>query len=230
LLVTLMIAVLALVVGTVIKAGAMQVRPAGVVDVVALLFLLSQRHAFDRARRVARKMAADDHAAARRAVEELAVSLGAGVLGVTFWYLVLGLPGLFVYGAVHAVAWRIGRGGGAFGRPAAGLDALLGIVPAVVAGWLIALAALFAPRGRPLAALGTMARARAKLPLWDAGGVTAAMAGALGFALGDGPWIGDGRARLVPQDVRNAAYLYAVACLIHMGAVAGALFALYSPI
>ena len=44
-----------------------------------------------------------------------------------------------------------------------------------------------------------------------------AMAGALGFALGNGPWIGVGRARLVAQDVRTASYLYAVAALLHLG-------------
>jgi hypothetical protein len=55
------------------------------------------------------------------------------------------------------------------------------------------------------------------------------MAGAFGLALGGGPWIGDGRARVTAQDVRSAAYLYAVGALIHAGCVALALGA-YSPI
>jgi adenosylcobinamide-phosphate synthase len=210
-------------------AGEGEKHRADVVAVVAVMFLAGVRAPFDGALRTRRGMAEDDHAAARVAIEGLAIGLATRVVGVTFWYLLLDLPGLCLYRAVDAVAGRIGRDGGPFGRPAAMFDAVLGFIPGTIAGWLIALAASFAPRGRPLAALSTMLRTRAKLPLWDPGGTTAAMAGAFGFALGGGPWIGDGRARLLAQDVRNAAYLYAVAFLIHMGAMAGTLLA-YSPI
>jgi hypothetical protein len=63
----------------------------------------------------------------------------------------------------------------------------------------------------------------------DQGLAFGAMAGAFNLSLGGGPWIGGGRARVTAQDVRGAAYLYAVAALIHALCVALALAA-YSPI
>ena len=202
-----------------------------VVEAAAILLLIRERAPFDLARGIARHMGADDFGAARSAIEDLAIGF-AGVVGGAFWYLLLGLPGLCLYRAVQVTARRIARPGVVFGRGAAALNAALDVIPATIAGLLIALAAVFAPRGRPLHALAVMCRDRTKHPTWNTGAAMPAMAGALGFALGGGPWIGDGRARLVAQDVRSASYLYAVACLIHMGLIAGAFAALspYSPI
>ena len=123
---------------------------------------------------------------------------------------------------------RIARRG-AFGRFPLILNAVGGAVPAPIAGTLLALSALFVARANPVRALGTMLRDARKLNSPDAGFTVAAIAGAFGLALAGGPWIGDGRARVTAQDVRNAAYLYAVACLIHVGCLAVALAA-YSPI
>jgi adenosylcobinamide-phosphate synthase len=201
-------------------------RGADVVTVAALLLLLSHRAPFDAARRAARNIGADDHTPARAAVTELADGFATGVVAVTFWYVLpelagLGLPAVCAARAVHWAAVRIGPRG-VFGRPAVALDAALGAFPAVIAAALIALAAIFAPRGHPFRAIRQALRTPEKPSV-------AAMAGALGFALGNGPWIGEGRARLVAQDVRTASYLYAVAALLHLGAVAAG-FAAYSPI
>jgi cobalamin biosynthesis protein CobD/CbiB len=94
---------------------------------------------------------------------------------------------------------------------------------------MMALAALFVPRANPARAIATMVRDSNKHVSPDQGLAIGAMAGAFGLALGGGPWIGGGRARVIAQDVRSAAYLYAVAALIHAGCVALALAA-YSPI
>ena len=220
------IAALAWAIGYGLAMATTEPRSADIVAVAMLLLLLSQRAPFDAARRVARHMADDDHVAARAAIADLATSLAAGVVGVTFWYLLLelvglGLPGACATRAVHWTAIRIGTRG-AFGRAAVGLDAALGAFPAIIAAVLLTLAAIFAPRGNPFGAMRQAVRAAERPSV-------GAMAGALGFALGNGPWIGVGRARLVAQDVRTASYLYAVAALLHLGMVAAA-FAAYSPI
>jgi adenosylcobinamide-phosphate synthase len=105
----------------------------------------------------------------------------------------------------------------------------MGAIPSLVAAVAISLAALFVPRANPARALTTAPRDFNKHLSPDQGLAIGAMAGAFGLALGGGPWIGDGRARATAQDVRSAAYLYAVGALIHAGCVALALAA-YSPI
>ncbi|WP_244434217.1 cobalamin biosynthesis protein, partial [Azospirillum sp. B506] len=83
------------------------------------------------------------------------------------------------------------------------------------------------PRPAPPARLGRDAR---KHPSLNMGWPIAAIAGALGLALG-GPhrdggvvitenWIGDGRARATPADIGRALALSAVAALLLIGLVA----------
>ncbi len=178
----------------------------------------------------------DPHAMARGAIEALATALAAGVVGLSLWYLAFGLPGACLYRIVHEAARRIGGTtprGAAFGMATARLDALLGLVPGPVAGLALAVAALFVSGANPARALATMGRDFAKLAAPACGWTAGAVAGALGLALGGprpggagGPWIGDGRARAGAADVRGATYLFAVAALIHAGALAAARLAL----
>jgi adenosylcobinamide-phosphate synthase len=117
--------------------------------------------------------------------------------------------------------------------PALRLDALFGFFPAPVAGLLLALSGIFVPRANPFMGLTIMVRDFAKHRSPLSGWTFGAVAGALGLALAgprrDAPdlspsgWIGDGRARAEPADIARASYLFAVACLIHMGIIAGAL-------
>jgi adenosylcobinamide-phosphate synthase len=71
-------------------------------------------------------------------------------------------------------------------------------------------------------------RDRGKLP-GAAGWPVAALAGGLGLSLGGPPhgaWIGDGRARAEPGDLKRATYLLAVGCLLDAGVVAALAVAL----
>jgi adenosylcobinamide-phosphate synthase len=225
-------------------------------EAVVLLFLLWHRAAFDLARAVAARLRAGDESGARAALARLSPSdaaapdaysvaraaieaeargFGAGVVGVTLWYVAFGLPGAVLFRAVHEASLRIGQGaapGAAFGAAAFRLDSLLGLIPAPVAGTLLALAAIFVPRANPLRGFRVMIRDFAKHGSPLSGWTFAAVAGALGLALA-GPrrgapdevppgWIGDGRARAEPADVGRASYLFAVAGLIHIGLLAGA--------
>ena len=177
--------------------------------------------------------ALDEHGVARGAIESCAENFADGVIAPVFWYVLLGLPGLLAYKMVNTLDSVIGYRSPryrAFGAVAARLDDALSFLPARLSGLLIALAAVFVPWASPLRAVRTMLRDGRKHRSLNAGWPEAAMAGALGLALA-GPrryaetvvkdaWMGGGRARATPRDIRAALYLFVVACLIGIGIVA----------
>jgi adenosylcobinamide-phosphate synthase len=217
-------------------------------ELLLVAVLLAQRSLYAHVRGVARALAREGLAAgrkavahivgrdpekldrggvARAAVESLAENFADGVVGPVFWYLLFGLPGLFFCKAVNTMDSMIGYRSERyrmFGRTAARLDDAVMWIPARLSVAFLIAAAVFAPSGRPLRAIRTIRRDAKKHPSVNAGWPEAAMAGALGFALG-GPrvydggvqetvWIGDGRADLTPEDIRRALVLFMVACLI----------------
>ena len=174
----------------------------------------------------------DEYGVARAAIESLAENFSDAVVAPVFWYLLLGLPGLVLYKAVNTLDSMVGYRNDkyrAFGWASARLDDVMNIVPARLAGFVLAFAALFAARGKPLRAIRTMfADARHhKSP--NSGWPEAAMAGALDLALGgprrypglvvDEKWIGQGRARAGVADIDRALHLFSAACLINAGLV-----------
>ena len=152
------------------------------------------------------------------ALESLAESFNDGVVAPAFWLAVAGLPGLYAYKAVNTADSLIGHmepRWRAFGWAAARLDDLMNLVPARLAGALIALAG-----GGGWSTMRRDAREHASP---NAGWPEAAMAGALGVRLGgparyDGvevpkPWFGDG---LAPcnADLERGLRVYGRACLL----------------
>lgn len=252
--------VVVIVVGLAAAAGALLdaviggARGAEAVHVAALVFLIGFRPRLDAARAVGRALAAgdleaarralaaagqtdvgagDQHALARTAIESLTERLAGGVVGIAFWYVLLGLPGAFAFRAANAVAARIGLPTphlATFGLCAARLDEALRYVPALAAGLLVSLAALFVPGASAGRALRTLLRDGRRHPLPSAGWIDGAAAGALGLALAGprriggytlpGPWIGDGRARATAQDVHRSCWLAGVAWLFVAAALA----------
>ncbi|MDP3747106.1 MAG: adenosylcobinamide-phosphate synthase CbiB [Phenylobacterium sp.] len=198
---------------------------------------LAARSLYDHVGAVRRALAADDLEAARAAVgmivgrdtagldrqgvaaaalESLAESFNDGVVAPLFWFLVAGLAGLFAYKAVNTADSVIGHREAPyrdFGWAAARTDDLMNLIPARIAGALIALVA-----GRGWA---TMFRDAPRHASPNAGWPEAAMAGALGVRLGgvatyDGvayqrPTFGDG-APPSPRDLRRGLGLYLRAC------------------
>ncbi len=148
----------------------------------------------------------DEPAIARAAMESLAENFSDGVLAPAFWYCLAGLPGLIAYKAVNTadsmIGYRTPRHA-AFGRAAARLDDLLNWAPArLSAGLFIAIAA-FAGNGRRASKAALEDAPRHASP--NAGWPEAALAGALGLALGgprryggqdvDGVWLNADGAR-----------------------------------
>ncbi|MGB8275892.1 MAG: adenosylcobinamide-phosphate synthase CbiB [Alphaproteobacteria bacterium] len=185
----------------------------------------------------------DEHGVARAAIESCAENFSDGVVAPVFWYVVLGLPGLMVYKTANTMDSMIGHRSARyrdFGMAAARLDDLLNLIPARLAGLILAIAALFTPTANPIRALATMFRDAGKHSSPNAGWPEAATAGALDLALAgprrygevlaDDPWIGRGRARANHQDIHRTLFLYVVACAVNaalLGLVAAGQILLY---
>jgi adenosylcobinamide-phosphate synthase len=177
----------------------------------------------------------DFHGVARAAIESLAENFSDGVVAPVFWYLVLGLPGLFAYKMANTLDSMIGHRSEryrSFGWAAARFDDLLNLAPARLSGLLLAAAALFAGDGMAGHAVRIMLRDGRKHHSPNAGWPEAAMAGALGLALAGprayaeaevrDPWLGDGTAQAGPVDIARALRLYMLACLVLAGLILGA--------
>jgi adenosylcobinamide-phosphate synthase len=199
-------------------------------EVALLALLLAQRSTWSQAAAVAAALQAGSLVRAREALRRLAgeglgpdavdglgpsqvveaavAALGRrfarALLGPVFWYVLLGLPGLFLQQGAQVMAVGLGAGrgasrAGAFGMAARTLDRALTVLPDYLAGLILAAAAGFVPGGQPRLALGPALKGRA-------GG-----AGALSAALAALP----ASARLRP-----ALGAFAVACLIDAGLIA----------
>ncbi len=168
---------------------------------------LAQRSLFDHVNNVLTSLRAGDLAASRErvslivgrdtrqldatgvsaaALESLAESFNDGIVAPAFWFLIAGLPGLFVYKVLNTADSLIGHKEErwrAFGWAAARADDVANLLPARIAGALLVFAGM---RG-----LGVMFSDASKHDSPNAGWPEAAMAGALGIRLG-GPATYDG--------------------------------------
>ena len=126
------------------------------------------------------------------AIAGIGMRFAALLVGPVLWYVVLGLPGMFLQQAAHVMALSLAGQAGEFGNAAARLDRLVAAPAQILAALFLAAAAAFIPGGRPLAALRCLSAHR--------GGPAAALAAAPGAAVGN--------ARLA-----RALVVFAVACL-----------------
>jgi len=223
-------------------------------ELLIVTILVAQRSLYAHVRAVARALDGDGLEAARRAVahvvgrnpekldsggvsraaiESLAENFADAVIAPVFWYLLFGLPGLLFCKAVNTMDSMLGYRSERylmFGRFAARLDDAVMWLPARLSVIFLIIAAIVTPTGNSLRAIRAIKSDVGKHPSINAGWPEAAMAGALGFALG-GPrhyaggqeetaWIGGGRAELNAQDINRALYLFVAACLTNGGFIA----------
>lgn len=157
----------------------------------------------------------------RAAIESLAESSSDGVVAPLFWLVLFGLPGIAAYKAINTADSMVGHRTERhfdFGWASAKLDDAVNWLPARLTALLIAAAAFFVKGADPEAAWRTALRDARKHDSPNAGWPEAAMAGALGFALGgpraydgkihDLPTFGTGRTDLTPKDITSALRLY----------------------
>ena len=167
---------------------------------------------------------------AAAATETLAESFCDGIVAPAFWFLILGLPGLFAFKAISTADSMIGHMDARyrqFGWASARLDDLLNWLPARIAGMIICIAG---GRGWPI----LWRDARNHLSP-NAGWPESAMAGVLAVRLGggaayDGDWIaretlGDGPPPNV-ADLQRAMAIYCRACLLLWLTIGGAVWLL----
>jgi len=120
------------------------------------------------------------------ALESLAESFNDGIVAPAFWFLIAGLPGLFAYKVLNTADSLIGHKEEqwrAFGWAAARADDVANLIPARIAGALLAIAGF--------GGFGVMFSDASKHASPNAGWPEAAMAGALRVRLG-GPATYDG--------------------------------------
>ncbi|MEJ2516587.1 MAG: adenosylcobinamide-phosphate synthase CbiB [Methyloceanibacter sp.] len=185
----------------------------------------------------------DEAGIARAAIESLAENFSDGVVSPVFWLSLGGLTGGALYKAINTADSMIGHRSARyadFGRASAKLDDAVNLPGARLSGLLLAGAAAITKEASPKRAWHAMRRDAAKHASPNAGYPEAAMAGALGVALGgprlyagsrmDGPWLGDGRHDANAGDIRAALRLYVRAdgLLIALVTLAAALSMLIS--
>lgn len=169
----------------------------------------------------------DEAGVARAAIETTAENFSDGVVAPVFWFALFGLPGLVLYKAINTADSMIGHRSPrheAFGWAAARLDDVVNLVPARLAGCLVALAAPLAG-GSTVDALRCMGRDARLHRSPNAGWPEAAMAGALGLALAgprrygsrlvDDPFLNaQGRRDAGPAEIGRALTLLKGACAL----------------
>ena len=136
----------------------------------------------------------------RAAIETGAENLSDGVIAPAFWFLIGGLPALFIYKMTNTADSMIGYRNSrfyAFGWAAARFDDLLNYIPARLTSLLIALASIGAKGGMVLA-LKTIWRDAGSHASPNAGWPESAMAGGLDLWLGGPRYYG----RIVTQALK----------------------------
>ena len=220
--VTLFLVGAAVLAGWAVQWAAARVPFGWLAVLLVLVAWIDQRRPFEAARTIARELEAglghgravaasilgptaappDAGTIVRMTAAFLSVRLTEGVVAPAFWFVLLGLPGLFGWQMVN-IAGRTFSAETEFGLTAVRLNQAVGFLPALLAGVLVAFGATFAPGAGPRIAFEALGRPS---PGWPA----RAMAAALRIVHRKG---GAG-------DLRRGLYLYAVSCFLVFAAVA----------
>jgi len=163
----------------------------------------------------------DEAGIARAAIESLAENFSDGVVAPSLWMIVAGLPGAAFYKAINTADSMIGHRNERyrdFGQTAAKLDDFVNLPSSRLSAFLIVASAYVTRGASASSSWKAMRRDAWRHASPNAGYPEAAMAGALGFALGgprsyegvehDGAWMGDGRSDLNAHDIHDALRLY----------------------
>ena len=165
-----------------------------------------------------------------------------GIVAPVLWYLIFGLVGAYVYAGLAAMQWVFGREGHSkgFGKAINALEELMGFIPNLFSGLIVALAGILTPTaGMTRAFLGLM-KVKGKARYGEGGLPLTAAAYALNVSLG-GPtqsldgvniprsWVGPkgATAQLVAKHLHRAAYIGFMAHLLFLASLGGAL--MYAP-
>lgn len=178
---------------------------------------------------------ADEYTITRTGIGFAARLFDKGIVAPLLWYLIAGLPAAFLYAALAALSWRFGKDGftKGFGASALALEKLMGFVPNIFAGMLIAAAGILTPTaGMTRSFIGLLRGGKGHAPYAQGGAPVTAMAHALKVSLGgatqdmDGSaiprnWAGpkDATAKLDAKHLHRAIYIVVMAHLLLLAAL-----------
>lgn len=181
---------------------------------------------------------ADDFTITRVGMGLAARSFDKGIVAPVIWYLIGGLPVVFIYAGLSALAWRFGKDGftKGFGRVPLALEQLMGFVPSVFAGFMMAAAGLLTPTGGMTRAFAALLKPDGRTPYAEGGLPVTAMANALDVGL-NGPctdidgsaikraWAGPDKATamLDAGHLRRGLYISLMAHLLFLAGLGSAL-------
>ncbi len=128
----------------------------------------------------------DDYGITRVGLGFTGVSFDKGLVAPAFWYFVGGIPLMAIYTVLSALAWRFGKGGFSkgFGEVPVALEKLMGFVPSILAGFLLAAASAVTPTAKLSKALTVLWAVRDQSPYEQGGLPVAALAWPLEVSLG----------------------------------------------
>lgn len=171
----------------------------------------------------------DDFGITRSALNYAARSFDKAMIAPVFWYLVAGLPALFVYSGIAALNWRFGKHGftKGFGFIPLTLEKFLGFIPAFFSGLFLTLATIFTPHTKIHKAFASWFVWKGRSPYNQGGTALTVMAWALNLSLG-GPeqdssgsamqseWVGPtgASAKVSHKNLRQGIYMHGIAHLL----------------
>ncbi len=154
------------------------------------------------------------------------------------WFLIGGLPLLFLYSSLASMAWRFGKDGhfGGFGDAILALEKLMGWVPNLLSGVLIALAGILTPTAGMTRAFIALFKSKGTAKYAEGGLAVTAAAFALAVSLG-GPtkdlegvaikrgWVGSPKAtaQLQAKHLHRVMYLCFMAHLLLLASLCAAM-------
>ena len=172
----------------------------------------------------------DDFGITRTGVGHAVRGFDKNMVAPVFWYLIGGLPLLFVYCGLFALSWRFGKDGFSkgFGAVPLALEKLMGFIPSLFTALLITMASLFTPTAKLLAGIASwVQKGNGRAPYEQGGFPVTALAWALSVNLGgpakdiDGStlkktWVGPkgASAKLDHVHLKRAIYINVVAHLL----------------
>jgi adenosylcobinamide-phosphate synthase len=179
----------------------------------------------------------DDFGINRAALGFAAFSFDKGVVAPAVWFLIGGFPAVVIYSALSMMVWRFGKKGFTKGFAAIplALERLMGMVPSLLAGLYLTLAALFTPTAKMHKGLASWLGYKNRAPYEQGGAPLSVMAWALNVSLGgayqdlsgsaiQGVWVGPegASAQIDHKHIRRALYINIVAHILFIASLLGA--------
>lgn len=181
--------------------------------------------------------AGDDYGVTRAALVFSARSFDKGLVAPALWFFIAGFPGVCVYAALAALAWRFGQNGftKGFGAVPLALERLLGFIPSMLAAFYLTLGTLFTPTTGVVKGLTAWFGHKNRAPYEQGGFPVSALAWALNVSLGGsvqdlagtalkGVWVGPegATAQIDHKHLRRGLYIHIIAHLLFAASWLGA--------